>query len=78
LRASLPFSHGIMKVFPEAQHGIIRAWREDTSPFKVHIDYFKIPGVQDKTVIIADPMLATENTMKQTLERLETLTLKDL
>ena len=78
LRASLPFSYGIMKVFPEAQHGIIGAWREDTSPFKVHIDYFKIPEVQDKTVIIADPMLATGNTMKQILERLETLNIKRL
>ncbi|HOQ19576.1 MAG: uracil phosphoribosyltransferase [Methanothermobacter tenebrarum] len=78
LRASLPFSYGIMKVFPEAQHGIIGAWREDRSPFKVHIDYFKIPEVHDKTVIIADPMLATGNTMEQILERLKTLNIKRL
>ncbi|BAW31836.1 MAG TPA: uracil phosphoribosyltransferase [Methanothermobacter sp.] len=78
LRASLPFTQGIMKVFPEAQHGIIGAWREDKPPFKVSIDYFKLPPVHDKIVIIADPMLATGHTMQKILEKLENLKIRRL
>ncbi len=70
LRASIPFSQGIMKIFPEAKQGLIGAWRSEKPPFDVSIEYFRVPELDDKTVIIADPMLATGNTMKCILEKL--------
>lgn len=71
LRASLPLSYGIMRIFPEAQTGVIGAWREEKPPFRVKMDYVKIPDLNQKIVIVADPMLATGNTMDLILKVLE-------
>ncbi|MBI5679852.1 MAG: uracil phosphoribosyltransferase [Methanobacterium sp.] len=71
LRASLPLTNGILRVFPEAQYGVIGAWRRNTPPFDVCMDYLKIPDLNDKIVIVADPMLATGNTMELILKKLQ-------
>ncbi|MCK9150569.1 uracil phosphoribosyltransferase [Methanobacterium alcaliphilum] len=71
LRASLPLTNGILKVFPEAQYGVVGAWRKDNPPFDVCMDYLKIPDLTDKIVIVADPMLATGNTMELILKKLQ-------
>ncbi|MGC9516458.1 MAG: uracil phosphoribosyltransferase [Methanomicrobiales archaeon] len=67
LRAAIPLVDGIMRVFPEAQCGVVGAWREDNPPFNVKMDYLKIPNLDNKIVIVADPMLATGNTMNKIL-----------
>lgn len=71
LRASLPLTNGISRVFPEAQYGMVGAWRRETPPFEVCMDYLKIPDLNNKIVIVADPMLATGNTMELILEKLK-------
>lgn len=71
LRASLPLTFGVMRVFSEAQTGVIGAWREDKPPFRVKMDYIKIPNLNQKIVIVTDPMLATGNTMDLILEMLK-------
>jgi uracil phosphoribosyltransferase len=71
LRASLPLTNGILRVFPEAQYGVIGAWRRDEPPFEVCMDYLKIPDLNGKIVIVADPMLATGNTMELILKKLQ-------
>jgi uracil phosphoribosyltransferase len=71
LRAAIPMVEGMMKVFSEAQYGVVGAWREDEPPFKVEVSYIKIPDINDKIVIIADPMLATGNTMNAILENIK-------
>lgn len=71
LRASLPLTNGILRVFPEAQYGVIGAWRRDEPPFEVCMDYLKIPDLNGKIVIVADPMLATGNTMELILKKLK-------
>ncbi len=63
LRAAIPMVEGVMSVFNTAKYGVVGAWREKEPPFKVKVGYIKIPDIQDKIVIIADPMLATGNTM---------------
>lgn len=68
LRAAIPLVDGIMRVFPEAQCGVVGACRGDEPPFKVKIDYIKIPNLDDKIVIVADPMLASGNTMNTILK----------
>jgi len=67
LRAAIPLVEGLMSVFSEATIGVVGAWREDQPPFTVKLNYFKIPDIEDKIVIIADPMLATGNTMNSIL-----------
>jgi uracil phosphoribosyltransferase len=71
LRAATPIVEGIMKVFKESECGVIGAWREDTAPFKVNLDYVKIPSLENKIVIVADPMLATGNTMNIILDEIK-------
>jgi uracil phosphoribosyltransferase len=71
LRAAIPLVEGIMRVFKEAQYGVVGAWRKDKPPFPVEVGYFKLPSVEDKIVVIADPMLATGNTMNAILDRIK-------
>ncbi len=71
LRAAIPMVNGIMDVFSEARYGVAGAWREDEPPFEVEVSYIKIPDVNDKIVIVADPMLATGNTMNATLKKIK-------
>ena len=67
LRAAIPLVEGIMRVFRNAQYGVVGASRKDEPPFTVEVRYFKLPPVDDKIVVIADPMLATGNTMNAIL-----------
>ena len=71
LRAAIPMVEGLMSIFNEAKYGVVGAWREGEPPFKAKVSYIKIPDVQDKIVIVADPMLATGNTMNATLKKIK-------
>lgn len=71
LRAALPLAEGIMRVFRNAQYGVVAASRKDEIPFPVEISYFKLPPVDNKIIVIADPMLATGNTMNAILDRVK-------
>ena len=71
LRAAIPLVEGILRVFKDAQYGVVGAWRKDEHPFPVEVGYFKLPPVDDKIVVVADPMLATGNTMNAILDRIQ-------
>ncbi|MBM4241708.1 MAG: uracil phosphoribosyltransferase [Euryarchaeota archaeon] len=71
LRAAIPLVDGILKVFEEAQYGVIGASRSDEHPFKVKVEYIKIPDLGNKVVIVADPMIATGNTMNSILKSIK-------
>jgi uracil phosphoribosyltransferase len=73
LRAAIPMVEGVMNVFDEAQYGMVGAWRENEDPFEVKVGYLKIPDINDKTVIIVDPMLATGNTMNIIIKEMKKL-----
>jgi uracil phosphoribosyltransferase len=71
LRAAIPLVEGIMKVFTGSECGVIGAWREDAAPFKVNLNYVKIPSLNNKIVIVAYPMLSTGNTMNIVLDEIK-------
>jgi uracil phosphoribosyltransferase len=71
LRAAIPLVDGILRVFTESKCGVVGAWREDTPPFKVNLNYARIPPLDNKIVIIADPMLATGNTLNAILNEIK-------
>lgn len=71
LRAAIPLVEGLMRVFSEATIGVVGAWREDQPPFQVKLNYFKIPDIDGKIVMVADPMLATGNTMTIILKNIK-------
>ena len=71
LRAAIPLVEGVMRVFSEAKCGVVGAWRSDDPPFNVTVGYIRISEVQDKIVVVADPMLATGNTMNVILDEIK-------
>lgn len=59
LRAGLGLLDGVVKVIPNAKVGHIGMYRDETT-FKPVNYLFKVPkNIQDKEVILLDPMLAT-------------------
>lgn len=61
IRAGLPFHQGFLNIFDHADSGFIAAFRhtKKSGEFEIHKKYENTPNLDDKVVIIADPMLAT-------------------
>ena len=61
-RAGLPFHQGFLNVFDHAGNAFVSAYREykDAAHHEVgiHVEYLATPSIDEKTLIIADPMLA--------------------
>lgn len=70
LRASLPFYQGFLNFFDQAESGFIGAFREEGESIKINLGYHASPSLEGKTLILADPMLATG---KSFLESIKTL-----
>ena len=67
-RAGLPFHNGFLNVFDHAGNAFVSAYREYTDAehhqVGVHIEYLATPSIDEKNLIIADPMLATGGSME--------------
>ncbi|MFP9115043.1 uracil phosphoribosyltransferase [Flavobacterium sp. RHBU_3] len=62
LRAGLALHEGLISFFDDAENGFISAFRHHPNNddyFDIVTEYKAAPSLTDKTVIIADPMLAT-------------------
>jgi uracil phosphoribosyltransferase len=71
LRAGIPMVEGVMGVFPEAECGVVGVSREKEPPYEAHVGYIRVPEITDKIVLLADPMLATGNTMHTTISEIK-------
>lgn len=74
LRAGLPFHQGFLNIFDRADNAYVSAFRmyinREHTEVGVHADYIAAPSVKGKTLIIADPMLATGGSMAAAIEAL--------
>ena len=77
LRAGMPMTEGLVKVFPSARQGVISARRVEEKGmsadkrFEVEVDYVKLPRIRgDDIVIVVDPMIATASTMEKVFDLL--------
>ena len=60
LRAGMGMLDGVISVIPNAKVGHIGMYRDDTNDHKPVNYFFKVPkNIENKEVIILDPMLAT-------------------
>ncbi|MBF90482.1 MAG: uracil phosphoribosyltransferase [Flavobacteriales bacterium] len=61
LRAGLPLHQGLLNYFDAADSAFVSAYRKYTSQNKleVAVEYIAAPSIQDKVMILSDPMLAT-------------------
>jgi uracil phosphoribosyltransferase len=65
LRAGLPLHNGLLQIFDRAENGFISAYRKHhkDGSFEVFVDYMACPPLEDKVLILCDPMLATGTSM---------------
>ena len=67
-RAGLPLHEGFLNIFDHAGNAFVSAYREYTDAehheVGIHVEYLATPSIEGKTLIIADPMLATGGSME--------------
>jgi uracil phosphoribosyltransferase len=65
LRAGLPFHQGTLYAFDNAENAFISAYRKHhkNGTFVIELEYVSCPNLQDKILVLADPMLATGASM---------------
>lgn len=62
LRASLPLFQGVINYFDKAESAFIGAYRGSNNAdndFEIELDYISSPSIDDKILILCDPILAT-------------------
>lgn len=65
IRAGLPFHQGFLNFYEKSENAFISSYRKHhkDGSFEVEIEYVSKPDIEDKTLILADPMLATGYSM---------------
>ena len=74
LRAGVPLHNGLLNYFDTAENAFISAYRHhkhNTESFEIIVEYLACPSLEGKTLILADPMLATGQSMVATFEALK-------
>ncbi len=61
LRAGLPLHLGILNIFDSAENAFISAYRKHhkDNSFDIQVEYVSSPNIDDKVLILCDPMIAT-------------------
>lgn len=70
LRAGLPLHHGMLNYFDRADNAFVSAYRKHhrDGSFEISMDYMSCPSLDNRIVIISDPMLATGASLVKTIE----------
>jgi uracil phosphoribosyltransferase len=65
LRAGLAMHQGLLNYFDKADSAFVSAYRKHTTheEFDIHVEYLAAPQLDNRTLIISDPMLATGKSM---------------
>lgn len=74
LRAGLPLHQGLLNYFDDAENAFISAYRHhpnNDAAFEIVVEYFASPSLENKTVLLADPMLATGQSLVAVHEALQ-------
>ncbi|MDX1954139.1 MAG: uracil phosphoribosyltransferase [Chitinophagaceae bacterium] len=69
LRAGLPLHNGLLHFFDRADNAFIAAYRkhQKDGSFEISLEYLSSPDLQDRILIISDPMLATGSSLVKTI-----------
>jgi len=74
LRAGLPLHIGVLNIFDKAENAFISAFRhhmENSNEFEIKVEYAACPSLENKTLVLVDPMLATGQSLVSTFEALK-------
>jgi uracil phosphoribosyltransferase len=69
LRAGLPLHQGFLHIFDHAENAFLSAYRRvnEKGELEIVAEYMAAPSMEGKTLIIADPMLATGMSMEASI-----------
>lgn len=73
LRAGLPLHLGFLNYFDSAENGFVSAYRHHPNNdvfFDILVEYQAVPNIENKTLLLIDPMLATGQSMVAVYEKL--------
>jgi len=72
LRAGLPMHQGLLNYFDKADNAFVSAYRKHNpdGSFEIRMEYLSCPSLQDRVLILADPMLATGASLAKTIQHL--------
>ncbi|MFM7510874.1 MAG: uracil phosphoribosyltransferase [Bacteroidota bacterium] len=75
LRAGLPLHQGLLNYFDKADNAFISAYRKHhkDGTFEISLEYVSCPDLNNRALIIADPMLATGASLVKTIHELAAL-----
>jgi uracil phosphoribosyltransferase len=73
LRAGLPLHQGLLNFFDQADNAFISAYRKHNKDgsFEISLDYISCPELENRVIILSDPMLATGSSLVKTIHFLK-------
>jgi uracil phosphoribosyltransferase len=73
LRAGLPLHQGMLNYFDKADNAFISAYRKHhpDGSFEISLEYLSCPDLNNRIVILCDPMLATGASIVETIQAIQ-------
>ena len=73
LRAGLAMHTGLLNYFDKGDNAFISAYRKHNpdGSFDIHMEYMSCPEIENRIVIISDPMIATGSSLVKSIEFLK-------
>ncbi|MEY2830412.1 MAG: hypothetical protein RIQ33_2270 [Bacteroidota bacterium] len=73
LRAAVPMYQGLLNYFDKGDNAFISAYRKHQADgsFEIDLQYTACPSLENRILIVCDPMLATGASMVATIKKLE-------
>ena len=73
LRAGLAMHNGLLNFFDKADNAFISAYRKHNpdGTFDISLEYMSCPDIEDRVVIISDPMIATGSSLVKSIQYLK-------
>jgi uracil phosphoribosyltransferase len=73
LRAGLALHQGLLSYFDKADNAFVSAYRKHHADgsFEIALEYLSCPEIDDRILIISDPMLATGSSLVKTIQYLK-------
>jgi len=73
LRAGLPMHQGLLNYFDDADNAFVSAYRRHhkDGTFEIELQYISCPDLEDRILVISDPMLATGASMALAVQKMQ-------
>ena len=73
LRAGLPLHQGLLNYFDKADNAFISAYRKHhpDGSFEISLEYLSCPDLNNRILILCDPMLATGASLVETIQAIQ-------